>query len=192
MRKIAQDYYNDFQRFFNSITVADNNKNKKPFYEGIELVCDLILKNKNINNKLIFIGNGASASISSHMAIDFSKNAGIRAIAFNDSALLTCISNDYGYKHVFKKSIEMFADKGDILFAISSSGNSENILAGVRSARVKGCNVITLSGFNSDNPLSLMGDFNFYVPAQDYGPVEVIHHSICHCILHTIMKDENG
>ncbi len=192
MRKIAQDYYNDFQRFFNSITVADNNKNKKPFYEGIELVCDLILKNKNIANKLIFIGNGASASISSHMAIDFSKNAGIRAIAFNDSALLTCISNDYGYKHVFEKPIEIFADKGDILFAISSSGNSENILAGVRAARVKGCNVITLSGFNSDNPLSLMGDFNFYVPAQDYGPVEVIHHSICHCILHTIMKDENG
>jgi D-sedoheptulose 7-phosphate isomerase len=192
MRKIAQDYYNDFQTFLNSITVTDNNKNKKTFYEGIELVCDLILKNKNINNKLIFIGNGASASISSHMAIDFSKNVGIRAIAFNDSALLTCISNDYGYKHVFEKPIEMFADKGDILFAISSSGNSENILAGVRAARVKRCNVITLSGFNSDNPLSLMGDFNFYVPAQDYGPVEVIHHSICHCILHTIMKDENG
>lgn len=192
MRKIAQDYYNDFQTFLNSITVTDNNKNKKTFYEGIELVCDLILKNKNINNKLIFIGNGASASISSHMAIDFSKNAGIRAIAFNDSALLTCISNDYGYKHVFEKPIEMFADKGDILFAISSSGNSENILAGVRAARVKRCNVITFSGFNSHNPLSLMGDFNFYVPAQDYGPVEVIHHSICHCILHTIMKDENG
>jgi D-sedoheptulose 7-phosphate isomerase len=192
MRKIAQDYYNDFQTFLNSITVTDNNKNKKTFYEGIELVCDLILKNKNINNKLIFIGNGASASISSHMAIDFSKNAGIRAIAFNDSALLTCISNDYGYKHVFEKPIEMFADKGDILFAISSSGNSENILAGVRAARVKRCNVITFSGFNSHNPLSLMGDFNFYVPAQDYGPVEVMHHSICHCILHTIIKGENG
>ncbi len=192
MHKIAEDYYNSLKTFLSSVSVTDNKKNKILFYQGIELVCNLIKKNKETGNKLIFIGNGASASISSHMATDFWNNIGMRAVAFNDSSLLTCISNDYGYKHVFEKPIEMFADKGDILFAISSSGSSENILTGVKSARVKGCNVITLSGFNSDNPLSLMGDFNFYVPAQDYGHVEVIHHSICHCILNTIMKVKNG
>ena len=136
----------------------------------------------------MFIGNGASAAISSHIATDFLKNGRIRAIAFNDSTLLTCISNDIGYEHVFEKPIEMFADEGDVLFAISSSGRSENVLRGVRAARTRKCRVITLSGFDSDNPLFLLGDINFYVPAQSYGPVEIIHHSICHCILDVIMK----
>ncbi|MAF20397.1 MAG: phosphoheptose isomerase, partial [Parcubacteria group bacterium] len=123
-----------------------------------------------------------------HMSTDFWKTCGIRAIAFNDSSLLTCLGNDFGYEYIFEKSIEMFADPGDILIAISSSGKSENILRGVDSAKSKECSVVTLSGFKDDNPLSSAGDFNFYVPAQKYGPVEVIHHSICHCILDAIVS----
>jgi len=86
----------------------------------------------------------------------------------------------------------MFADEGDMLVAISSSGKSENIHRGVEAARLRKCKVITLSGFEGDNHLSSLGDFNFYVPAREYGPVEVIHHSICHCILDVIMKVKNG
>jgi len=86
----------------------------------------------------------------------------------------------------------MFADAGDVLIAISSSGRSENILRGVAAARAKGCAVITLSGFESGNPLSTLGDVNFYVPSKAYGPVEVLHHSICHCILDTLMGKANG
>lgn len=82
----------------------------------------------------------------------------------------------------------MFADCKDILVAISSSGRSENILRGVRSARVKGCSIITLSGFEKDNPLSLLGDFNFYVPDRKYGPIEIIHQFILHYILDVIME----
>ena len=134
----------------------------------------------------MFIGNGASASISSHMAADFLRNGGMQALAFNDSALLTCISNDYGYEHVFEKPIEIFSQKEDIIFAISSSGESENIVRGVNTARLKECSVITLSGFKDDNRLCTMGDINFYVSSGKYGLVEVIHHSICHCILDTI------
>ena len=115
------------------------------------------------------------------------QNGGIKAVAFNDSSLLTCISNDYGYKYVFEKPIEMLADNGDILFAISSSGKSENILKDVLAAKSRECNVITLSGFKDDNPLNVMGDYNFFVPAQEYGPVEIIHHSICHAILGNII-----
>jgi len=151
------------------------------------------LKSLNLgDNKIMFIGNGASAAISSHMSTDFWKNCGIRAIAFNDSSLLTCLGNDYGYKYIFERSIEMFADSGDILVAISSSGESENILRGVNSAKSKECSVITLSGFKDNNPLSSAGDLNFYVPAQEYGIVEVIHHSICHCILDTIVSHKEG
>jgi len=193
MNRYAKDYYGHLAGLTNSVKFTSKEKSNIDFYAGIEMACTLVLSQANLCRKLMFIGNGASASISSHMAIDFSKNVGIRALAFNDSALLTCIGNDYGYKYVFEKPIEMLADKGDILFAISSSGESENILKGVYMAKSKGCSVITLSGFKDDNPLSSAGDINFYVPAQSYGHVEVIHHSICHCILDSIRnhKDEH-
>src|SRR3972149_4128291 len=97
-----------------------------------------------------------------------------------------------GIKTVLKKPIGMFADPGDILVAISSSGKSENILLGVTAAQLKGCSVITLSGFDENNPLSSQGECNFYVPSKSYGHVEVIHHSICHCILDTILMKKNG
>jgi D-sedoheptulose 7-phosphate isomerase len=86
----------------------------------------------------------------------------------------------------------MFADEGDVLVAISSSGRSENILLGVQAAKSKGCRIVTISGFDENNPLASLGEINFYVPSKAYGPVEVLHHSICHCIIDSIMKVKNG
>lgn len=182
-----QNYYTNFVNLLGSIRVTDSQGNKPSLFEGIEITCNIIKKQSDIGGKIIFIGNGGSAAIASHMAIDFWKNGGIQAMAFNDSSLLTCISNDFGYKHVFEKPIEFFANPNDILFAISSSGRSENILRGVKAAKSKGCTVITLSGFDVDNPLNLLGVFNFYVPSHEYGPIEVIHQYICHFILDTII-----
>ncbi|MBT6047193.1 MAG: SIS domain-containing protein [Candidatus Scalindua sp.] len=192
MNGYAKDYYNCLVGLMSSVVFTSSERNNIDFYDGIEKVCNLIMTQVNSGNKLMFIGNGASAAISSHMSTDFWKTCGIRAIAFNDSSLLTCLGNDFGYEYIFEKSIEMFADPGDILVAISSSGKSENILRGVNSAKLKECSVITLSGFKDDNPLSSAGDFNFYVPVQEYGTVEVIHHSICHCILDTIVNYKDG
>ena len=139
--------------------------------------------------KVIFIGNGGSAAIASHLSVDYWKNGGMRAIAFNDTSLLTCIGNDYGYPFVFEKPIEMFADEGDVLIAISSSGKSDNILNGAKMARKMKCPVITMSGFKSDNPLRSLGDLNFYVPAPTgaYGFVEIAHLTLCHCIVDMII-----
>ena len=188
MKIFVEDYYNDLAELTRCIRVTDKEGEKIEFPLGIEKVGNLILSQADSGNKLMFIGNGASAAISSHMSTDFWKSCGIRAIAFNDSSLLTCLGNDFGYEYIFEKSIEMFAEPGDILVAISSSGKSENIIRGVNSAKSKECSVITLSGFKEDNPLYLAGDYNFYVPAQEYGPVEVTHHSICHCILDAIVS----
>jgi D-sedoheptulose 7-phosphate isomerase len=188
MREFAEKYFSRLFNLLKSIRVTDEQGMESGLFEGIEKAGDLIRSQAGSGRKLIFIGNGASAAISSHMATDFWKNGGIKTTAFNDSSLLTCISNDYGYEHVFAKSIEMFADNGDILFAISSSGRSENILKGVYAAKSRECKVITLSGFKDDNPLSVMGDYNFYVPSQEYGHVEIIHHSICHSILDSIIN----
>ena len=119
-----ENYYKTLSLLFNSIKVTDKEGNEIEFFHGIENACSSIRLKADSGCKLMFIGNGASAAISSHMATDYWKNGGIRAVAFNDSSLLTCISNDYGYKYVFEKPIEMFADNGDILFTISSSGKS--------------------------------------------------------------------
>jgi D-sedoheptulose 7-phosphate isomerase len=192
MRKFAENYYNNLNSLISSVRVTNKDGIKLDFYKGIEKAVELIMSQVDSGHKLMFIGNGGSASISSHMSTDFMKNGQMRAISFNDSSLLTCISNDYGYEHVFEKPIEMIADKGDILIAISSSGKSENILLGTRSARSKRCKVITLSGFENNNPLSLLGDYNFYIASHSYGPVEIIHHSICHCILDTILKNKEN
>jgi len=192
MQDIIKRYHSNFKNLIDSIKVTDIQGRDLHFYYGIESTCSLIKSRPNNGNKLIFIGNGGSAAIASHMAIDFWKNGGIKAISFNDGSLLTCVGNDFGYRHIFEKPIEMFAEKGDTLFAISSSGKSENILRGVDAARRQGCNIVSLSGFDSDNPLSVKGNFNFYAPMSEYGPVEVVHQYICHCILDVIMSNRNG
>ena len=191
MREFAKNYFNGLIDNIKSAKVFDQGGESIELFEGIELISQEIIATSQNGKKLIFIGNGTSAAIASHMSTDYWKNGGIRAIAFNDSSLLTCISNDYGYKHVFEKPIEMFADKGDILIAISSSGKSENILRGVQAARTSQCKVITFSGFKNDNPLRSMGDYNFYVPSPSYGPVEIIHLSICHCICDAIIQEKS-
>jgi D-sedoheptulose 7-phosphate isomerase len=134
-------------------------------------------------NKLIFVGNGGSAAIASHMATDYSKNGGVRALALNDASLLTCLGNDLGYEHVFAKQIELHARAGDLVIAISSSGRSPNILKAVDAATAAGCTVVTLSGFSPDNPLRRKGRWNFYVASDRYGFVEIGHLTICHAVL---------
>src|SRR6185295_3206162 len=110
-----------------------------------------------------FVGNGGSAGICSHLAIDFSKNGGLRSLAFNDPSALTCLGNDLGYENVFAKQIDFHGRPGDLLIAISSSGRSPNILSAVAKARERECSVVTLSGFGDDNGLRRTGDVNFYV-----------------------------
>jgi len=134
-------------------------------------------------DKLIFVGNGGSAAIASHMATDYSKNGGVRALALNDSSMLTCLGNDLGYERVFAKQVELYARRGDLVIAISSSGRSANILNAVDAALAAGCAVATLSGFTPDNPLRRKGEWNFFVASDRYGFVEIGHLTICHAVL---------
>jgi len=192
MKKDIREYFEALGELLAKTIATGSNNEKYEFDEAVDMSIRLIIERATQGRKLFFIGNGASASIASHMATDFWKNADIKAFSFNDSSLLTCISNDFGYRHVFEKPIEMFSEPQDILIAISSSGQSENILCAAAAAKEKGLKVITLSGFNQDNPLRRLGDINFYVPISEYGFVETMHHSICHCLVDIIMKAKNG
>ena len=134
-----------------------------------------------------FIGNGGSAAIAIHMTSDYLKNGGIKTHSMHDSAVLTCLANDFGYEFVFSKQVEMIAEENDILVAISSSGRSQNILNAVAVAKKKKCHIVTFSGFADDNPLRQAGDFNVYVPSMEYGVVESIHNMILQQVVDEIV-----
>ena len=123
--------------------------------------------------QLFFIGNGGSAGIAVHMTADF--------------LTLTCLGNDYGYAYVFSKQLEILATPGDVLVAISSSGNSPNILRAAEAVQTVGGTIITFTGFKSDNCLRAMGHRNLYVPSMEYGIVESIHNQILQQVVDEIM-----
>lgn len=137
--------------------------------------------------KVIYIGNGGSASIAGHMAADLWKNGGVKTLCFSDPSLLTCLANDLGYENVYAAPVAAYAEKGDLLVAISSSGRSPNILKAAEAALKKGCALVTLSGFTPDNPLRRMGGINFYVPSSNYGVVETAHSAVCHAVVDHII-----
>ena len=144
---------------------------------------------KTAHSTAFFIGNGASASMSSHMQADFAKNAQINTQTFTDLSLLTAIANDMGYDNVYAYPLKNSGKKGDLLVAISSSGQSNNILQAVRMAKQLGMSVCTLSGMRVDNPLRMLGDINIYVPGDAYGLVETAHATILHYWVDLIGQD---
>jgi len=136
---------------------------------------ELLLELKNNGKKVIIAGNGGSAAMASHVAVDFTKQGGIRAINFNDADLITCFSNDYGYEHWVSKAIEFYGDEGDLAILISCSGNSENIVNAAKTAKSMGMTVITFTGFKSDNLLNQNGHLNFWLDSKAYNIIENTH-----------------
>ncbi len=190
MQLKMKDYINELSNILLNIKSIDSINTNIDLNHSIEKAIEIIKAQSEKHNKILIIGNGGSASIANHLAIDLWKNAGIRATTYSDSALLTCISNDFGYEYVFEKPIEMFADKGDVLIAISSSGMSKNIINGTVAAKKMGCKIITMSGFKENNTLRSKGEINFYVPSDSYGYVELAHSVLCHCIVDIITNEK--
>ena len=126
--------------------------------------------------KIIFAGNGGSAAMASHCAVDLTKNAGLRAINFNEADLITCLGNDFGYDLWMAKAVEFYGDSGDVLVLISSSGRSRNVIAAAEQARKMEIQVVTFSGFETDNPLRREGSINLWVDCNAYNIVEMTHH----------------
>ena len=176
-------YFEEMGRACSTVRVNDNEGRPMAQKAGLNWVAEQALRAQADGNKVILIGNGGSAAICSHQAIEFLKNGGIRALALNDGASLTALANDFGYANVFAEQIKMIGLPGDLLIAISSSGQSTNILKGVEVARAHGIKVATFSGFKPDNLLRGRGDVNFYVASDQYGFVEIAHHALIQAIL---------
>lgn len=134
-----------------------------------------IMKCHRDGGKIILVGNGGSAAIASHVAVDLTKAAGIRAMSFNEASFLTCFANDFGYDRWVEKALEFFADNCDLVILISSSGNSENIVNGAWHCLRRGIPLVTLSGFDAVNPLRSVNGLSFWVDSKSYNHVETVH-----------------
>ena len=160
-------YFNDFSKLL---------KPDNEIINSLVKVKSLIETAKENGKKTMIFGNGGSAAIASHFSVDLTKNAGIRCVNFNESDLITCFSNDYGYERWVEKAIDFYGDLGDVLMVISSSGQSKNMINACEAAKNnKFSAIITLSGFDSDNLLRSKGDINLWIDSKAYNFVENIH-----------------
>lgn len=180
------NYAHALHRVLITTEVTDWVKTRIDLDTGIDRFIDVIAKCKETNKKVILIGNGGSAAIADHIALDLWKGSKVKAVTYSNSSAITAISNDLGYKFVYSEPIALFGKPNDVLIAISSSGASANILEAVHIAANAGMNIVTLSGFKQDNTLRLIGRLNFYVPSDVYGIVEPAHLAICHYVANNV------
>ena len=146
--------------------------------QSIEKTIKLINKTKSKKGKVYIVGNGGSSSIASHVSVDFAKVARVQSATFNNSNLITCFANDYGYENWVVEAIKAYLTKNDMVILISSSGTSKNIVNAAKYCKKNKIPLVTLSGFNKKNPLVKNCDVNFHIDSSQYNFIEMSHHII--------------
>ena len=157
--------------------------------KSVALVMELFLDARERGKKIIFIGNGGSAATASHFANDIAIGTRLtekpfKALSLTDNnAILTALGNDEGYEHIFTKQLEIYMEPGDIVVAISASGNSPNIVSAIEYTRSQGNVGIGLVGFDGGELLDLC-DVCIHIKTAkgEYGPVEDLHMILDHLI----------
>lgn len=177
-----------FSELNNSKLLLDKFLNDSDNFKNIEKSGNIIADAINSGNKIISCGNGGSMSDAMHFAEEMTgnfrkKRRPLPAIAISDPAYLTCVANDYGFSHIFSRWIECFGNKGDVLLAISTSGNSENIIKAVETALEKGMLVIGLTGKNGGK-LAELSTVEIRAPFYEFSDrTQEIHIKIIHSLI---------
>ena len=148
--------------------------------KGFGILAELTVRVRSEGASIYYLGNGASASMASHFAADMAKNGGVRTMVFTDLSLLTSVANDFNYEQVYAEPLRWYMKREDVVVAISSSGNSPNIVRAVVQAKGLGGTIITVSAMREDNAIRKLGNLNLYVPAKNYGLAETAHAAILH------------
>ena len=168
-------------------------KESKILTKQIQKAVFLISNCLDKGNKVLIFGNGGSAADAQHMAAEFIgryklKRKSLPAIALTaDTSVITAISNDYGFEEVFARQCESLVQKGDIIFAISTSGKSKNVLVGIKIAREKGAKIIALSGKNVKQ-FKLLSDLIISIPSNDTPRIQEGHRIVIHIICELVEK----
>ncbi|MCR4740314.1 MAG: SIS domain-containing protein [Lachnospiraceae bacterium] len=171
-----------------NVVISAAGKDEPSYEAGIKKLLGIFTEHKKKGSQVFFIGNGGSAAIASHMTADYMKNGGMNTYSLYDNAVTTCMGNDYGYEYVFSRPLEFLIRGNDLLVAISSSGESKNIINAIDVAKEKGADVITFTGFREENTVKSRGNANVYVPCNEYGIVESVHNMILQEIVDLIMQ----
>lgn len=146
--------------------------------------------------KLIVFGNGGSMCDAMHLAEEltgrFHKDRpALPAIAISDPGHLSCVANDYGYEMVFTRGVEAYANAGDLLIGISTSGNSENVIKGLEAGIAKECFTAALLG-KDGGKLKDLCDFPIIVPSQNTARIQEVHGLIIHVLIEMVEKELFG
>ena len=173
-------------KYLNKFSKLLINYNQNDFLK----ITKLLEEAKKNKKKVILVGNGGSAAMASHVSVDLTKMCKIRAVNFNEADLLTCFANDYGYENWVKEALFSYADKGDLLICISSSGESRNIINGAKFAKKLGCKVITLTGFSKKNKVRKIGHINLWLESENYNHIEMVHHTWLLSIVDFVSKSK--
>jgi len=171
---------NGIDKCLQLLSVTRNDGKSLPVDDAFSIWIDMTCRIRSGKRTIFLIGNGASASMASHVSADLAKNGHVHTEVFSDLSLITAIANDLSYDDVFAEPLRRRMKEGDMLVAISSSGQSVNVLKATEEARKMEGLVVTLSAMRNDNPLASKGDLNFYVPASTYGMAETCHAAILH------------
>ena len=157
----------------------------KEFAQNIDRCGQMICETFESGNKVLICGNGGSAADAQHLAAEFvgryeADRQGLPAVALTtDTSALTALSNDFQFENVFSRQVEALAVPGDVLIAISTSGNSPNIIKAVMSARNRGCKVIGLTG-SEGRKLASLCDACVLVPSKRTSRIQEVHITIAH------------
>lgn len=170
------------QKTLNSFIADENNFSK------IETAGNLLVNAFKNGNKVISCGNGGSMCDAMHFAEELSgrfrnDRKALPAVSISDASHISCVGNDYGYDKVFSRYIEALGNNGDLLLAISTSGNSKNIIEAIHAAKQKGMNVIALTGKDGGKIKDLC-DVEIRAPFSDYADrAQEIHIKVIHCLI---------
>ncbi len=182
MNLTLQSRIEQFSQVLVSTQITDERQQICEVEAQIKQLQERLAQLKKGQKNLYIVGNGGSASVAAHAVTDFFNVAKIRATTLHESSLLTCMANDFGYENAVARMLGQLLNSGDMVIAISSSGNSLNMRNAATVASQSGAYVVTLTGFSVDNPLRQLGHTNIWLDSGDYGFVEIGHQFILHNI----------
>ncbi len=184
-----KDIKNHFEQAKEILDLFSTEQNMQKISDAIEILSASL----NQGGKVISCGNGGSMCDAMHFAEELSgrfrdDRKGLAALSISDPSHISCVANDYGYEYVFSRYVEAVGKKGDVLLGISTSGNSENVIKAVKTAKEKGIKTIVLTG-KTGGQLADLADLEIRAPQSEYADrAQEIHIKVIHALIDGIER----
>ncbi|MGB1646875.1 MAG: D-sedoheptulose 7-phosphate isomerase [Crocinitomicaceae bacterium] len=184
-----KDIKNHFEQAKEILDLFSTEQNMQKISDAIEMLTVSLSQ----GGKVISCGNGGSMCDAMHFAEELSgrfrnDRRGLAALSISDPSHISCVANDYGYQYIFSRYVEAVGKKGDVLLGISTSGNSENVIKAVRTAKEKGIKSIVLTG-KTGGQLADLADLEIRAPQSEYADrAQEIHIKVIHALIDGIER----